>query len=315
MSVLFVFPGQGSQTLAMLQQLPQHAACHATLAEAEAVLGHSPLQLDSTQALQSTVAVQLCLLIAGVASARRLQAEGIQPQMVAGLSIGAFPAAVIAGVLDFQHAVQLVQLRGQLMEQAYPQGYGMCAITGLALSQLQGLLADAQAAGKVVYLANINAERQLVVAGADAGLQALSQAALHAGAARCQRLAISVPSHCCLLDQAAQALAQAMRDTPLRNPTCLYLSANAARVLRNVAQIRTDLAGNMARVVHWHDTARLAWERGARLALEMPPGSTLTRLQRPAFTPGEAMAVADSRLDSLQYAARRHSQDEAGLSQ
>ena len=194
MSVLFVFPGQGSQTPGMLQQLPQHAACHATLAEAEAVLGRTPLLLDSAAALQSTVAVQLCLLIAGVASARLLQAEGIQPQMVAGLSIGAFPAAVIAGVLDFHHAVQLVQLRGQLMEEAYPQGYGMCAITGLALPQLQGLLAEAQAAGQTVYLANINAEQQLVVAGSDAGLQAIHQAALQAGAARCQRLAISVPS-------------------------------------------------------------------------------------------------------------------------
>ena len=309
MSVLFVFPGQGSQTPGMLQQLPPHAACHATLAEAEAVLGHSPLRLDSTTALQSTVAVQLCLLIAGVASARLLQAEGIQPQLVAGLSIGAFPAAVIAGVLDFHHAVQLVQLRGQLMEQAYPQGYGMCAITGLALPQLQGLLADVQAAGQQVYLANINAEQQLVVAGADAGLQAIAQATMHAGAARCRRLAISVPSHCSLLSQASQTLAQAMRDTPLYTPACHYLSANAARVLRSAEQIRDDLANNMARVVHWHDTARLAWERGARLAVEMLPGTTLSRLLKPVFAQGVVMSVAEDRLDSLQYTARRMAQD------
>ena len=309
MSVLFVFPGQGSQSPGMLHQLPQHAACQAVMAEAEAVLGRSPLLLDSATAQQSTVAVQLCLLIAGVASARLLQTEGIQPQMVAGLSIGAFPAAVIAGVLDFHHAVQLVQLRGQLMEQAYPYGYGMCAITGLALPQLQTLLNQAQIEGKQVYLANINAEQQLVVAGADAALQAIAQAALQAGAARCRRLAISVPSHCRLLEQAAQTLAQAMRGTPLHAPACQYLSANAARVLRQPEQIRDDLANNMARLVYWHDSARLAWERGARLAVEMLPGTTLSRLLKPVFAQGVVMTVAQDRLDSLQYTARRMEQD------
>ena len=309
MSVLFVFPGQGSQSPGMLHQLPQHAACQSVLAEAEAVLGRSPLLLDSAAALQSTVAVQLCLLFAGVASARLLQAEGIQPQLVAGLSIGAFPAAVIAGVLDFHHAVQLVQLRGQLMEQAYPQGYGMCAITGLALPQLQALLAAAQAEGQQVYLANINAEQQLVVAGTDAALQAIAQAALQAGAARCRRLAISVPSHCSLLQPAASKLQQAMRDTTLHAPACQYLSANAARVLRQPEQIRDDLANNMARLVHWHDTARLAWERGARLAVEMLPGSTLSRLLKPVFAQGVVMTLAQDRLDSLQYTARRMQQD------
>jgi malonate decarboxylase epsilon subunit len=243
-----------------------------------------------------------------VASARLLQAEGIQPQMVAGLSIGAFPAAVIAGVLDFHHAVQLVQLRGQLMEQAYPQGYGMCAITGLALPQLQGLLAEAQAAGQQVYLANINAEQQLVVAGADAGLQAIAQAA-------CRRVPPAVsgwPSACpriaaCWNSRADTA--QAMRDTPLHAPACHYLSANAARVLRQPEQIRDDLANNMARLVHWHDTARLAWERGARLAVEMLPGTTLSRLLKPVFAQGVVMTVAEDRLDSLQYTARRMEQD------
>jgi malonate decarboxylase epsilon subunit len=305
MSVLFAFPGQGSQQPGMLHQLPRHPACLETLQQAGEVLNHAPLLLDSAQALQSTVAVQLCLLIAGVASARLLQLQGIRPQQVSGLSIGAFPAAVCAGALDFADALRLVRLRAQLMEQAYPQGYGMTAISGLTLPVLQTILANVEAAGHQVYLANINAEHQQVVAGTDAGMARLSQLSLQAGAARCQRLAISVPSHCCLLDQAAQTLAQAMRDTPLHTPACQYLSANAARVLRNAAQIRDDLAGNMARVVHWHDTARLAWERGARLAVEMLPGTSLTRLLCPVFAAGEAMAMADSRLDSLQHAARR----------
>lgn len=309
MSVLFVFPGQGCQQAGMLHQLPAHPACLETLQQAGDVLEHSPLLLDSAQALQSTVAVQLCLLIAGVASARLLQQQGIRPQLVCGLSIGAFPAAVCAEVLDFADALRLVRLRAQLMEQAYPQGYGMTAISGLTLPALQTLLKRVQAEGFPVYLANLNAERQQVVAGTDAGMAHLASLCLESGASRCQRLALSVPSHCCLLQQQASILQQAMRDLALQAPDIGYLSANAARLLHSAEQIRHDLASNMAHMVHWHDTARLAWERGARLAVEMLPGTSLTRLLHPVFKSGETMAMAESRLDSLQHAARRQGFD------
>ncbi|RQO68132.1 malonate decarboxylase subunit epsilon [Aquitalea sp. FJL05] len=305
MSVLFTFPGQGSQRPGMLQQLPQHAACQAALAEAASVLGSSPLLLDSAAALRSTVAVQLCLLIAGVASARLLQQEGIRPQMVAGLSIGAFAAAVVAEALPLADALRLVRRRGQLMEQAYPQGYGMCAVSGLAQPQLANLLAQLQAASHPLYLANINAERQLVVAGSDAGLQQLASLIQTGGAGRCQRLDISVPSHCSLLDEAASALRQDFSRISLAVPRLDYLSASSARVLRRPEQIADDLAGNMARLVRWHDCSRLAYERGARLAVEMLPGSTLSKLVGTVFEDGAALALSSTRLDSLQAQASR----------
>jgi len=305
MSILFVFPGQGSQRPGMLQQLPQHAACHAVLTEAEAVLGSSLHLLDSAAALRSTVAVQLCLLIAGVASARLLQAEGIQPQMVAGLSIGAFAAAVVAEALPLADALRLVRRRGQLMEQAYPQGYGLCAVSGLALPQLDSLLVQLRATGSPLYLANINAERQLVVAGSDTGLQQLASLIQSSGAGRCQRLDISVPSHCSLLDEAASALHQDFARIRLAAPRLDYLSASAARLLRRPEQIADDLAGNMARLVRWHDCSRLAYERGARLAVEMLPGSTLSKLLAAVFEDGTALALATTRLDSLQAQASR----------
>lgn len=305
MSVLFTFPGQGSQRPGMLHQLPQHAACHAVLEEAEAVLDSSPLLLDSATALRSTVAVQLCLLIAGVASARLLQHEGIQPQMVAGLSIGAFAAAVVAEALPLADALRLVRRRGQLMEQAYPQGYGMCAVSGLALPQLESLLAQLRAASHPLYLANINAERQLVVAGNDVGLQQLASLIQTSGAGRSQRLDISVPSHCGLLDEAASALRQDFCRISLATPRLDYLSASAARVLRQPQQIADDLAGNMARLVRWHDCSRLAYERGARLAVEMLPGSTLSKLVGAVFENGTALALSNTRLDSLQAQACR----------
>ncbi|MBN2977747.1 ACP S-malonyltransferase, partial [Pseudomonas lactucae] len=152
MSSLLVFPGQGAQRPGMLQSLSAEV-----LDEASAALGEDVRLLDHAKALESTRAVQLCLLIAGVAHARLLRHT---PDYVAGLSIGAYPAAVIAGALAFADAVRLVALRGELMQQAYPQGYGMTAIIGPQLSTVETLLADIHSPDTPVYLANINADNQ-----------------------------------------------------------------------------------------------------------------------------------------------------------
>ncbi|MBP5126453.1 acyltransferase domain-containing protein, partial [Pseudomonas protegens] len=142
MSSLLVFPGQGAQQPGMLQRLAQSPQARACLQEASDVLGQDVLTLDSPQALASTRAVQLCLLIAGVAAARTLLQPDTRVNYVAGLSIGAYPAAVVAGALQFADALRLVSLRGELMQQAYPQGYGMTALIGLELAAVEGLLAQ-----------------------------------------------------------------------------------------------------------------------------------------------------------------------------
>ncbi|SUB14628.1 Malonyl CoA-acyl carrier protein transacylase [Pantoea agglomerans] len=157
MKILFTFPGQGTQRAGMLQHLPDGDAL---LNSVRAVLGDETDQLDSADALRHTRAVQLSLLICGVAWARELIRRGVKPDIVSGLSIGAFPAAVISGALDFSDALRLVALRGDLMEQAYPEGYGLTAITGLTLSRLEKLLP-----GSNTYIANLNAETQIVIAG------------------------------------------------------------------------------------------------------------------------------------------------------
>lgn len=307
MSVLFTFPGQGAQRPGMLHVLPNDAAVTDTLAEAAEVLGHDPLLLDTAAALASTRAVQLCLLIAGVAMARSLEKQGAMPHMVAGFSIGEYPAAVVAGALDFADAVRLVARRGQLMEDAYPSGYGMAAIIGLELAQLEPLVAGVHSAGQPVYVANLNARRQIAIAGSEAGLQAVMALALDHGASKAERLAVSVPSHSPLFDAAAQQLRAAFDTVTLRRPALVYLSSSAARTLFDPARIRDSLASNMARRVHWMDTVRLAWERGARLAVEMPPGSVLTRLTAPEFGDGVAVCCDGNRIESLlALAAKAH---------
>ncbi|MCC7683344.1 malonate decarboxylase subunit epsilon [Janthinobacterium sp. FW305-128] len=299
MSVLFTFPGQGAQTPGMLHALPGDAAVADTLAEAAEVLGHDPLKLDTACALASTRAVQLCLLIAGVAMARSLAARGALPDMVAGFSIGEYAAAVVAGALDYGDAVRLVARRGQLMEQAYPTGYGMAAIIGLDLAQLEPLLARVHCAATPVYIANLNAPRQTAIAGSEPALEAVMALALAHGAGKAKRLAVSVPSHCPLLEGAALDLRAAFDGVAMRRPSLVYLSSSAARALFDPARIRDSLGANMAQRVQWSSTVRLAWERGARLALEMPPGSVLTRLTAPDFTDGVAVCCDGNRGDSL----------------
>jgi malonate decarboxylase epsilon subunit len=299
MSVLFTFPGQGAQCHDMLHALPEHPEVDRTLDEARVVLGYDPLSLDSDDALRSTVASQLSLLLAGVATARALAAQGHTPDMVAGLSIGAYPAAVVAGVLEFADAVRLVALRGRLMGDAYAVGYGMTAIMGLPQRRLEQLIGQVNAPEAPVFLANVNSETQMVVAGSDDAMRIVSTLAYGDGATRCERVNISVPSHCPLLDGVSSELAQAFGNISVRPPRLLYLSSSLARPLFDSVRIAEDLAWNVARQVRWRDTIQLAWERGARLAVEMPSGNVLTKLTADTFGDGLAVSIADTRLDTV----------------
>ncbi|MCT8165246.1 MULTISPECIES: malonate decarboxylase subunit epsilon [unclassified Pseudomonas] len=300
MSSLFAFPGQGAQQAGMLHRLP--AGARPLLEAASDVLGEQVLELDSEQALQSTRAVQLCLLLAGVAWAGELIQRSPAPDYVAGLSIGAYPAAVVAEALDFTDAVRLVALRGELMQRAYPQGYGMTALNGLDLGCVEQLLAEV---GGEVFVANLNSENQIVIAGADAAMAEVAARARHRGQGMARRLAVSVPSHCRLLDGPAAELAAAFASVTVRRPRITYLSGSSARPIFDPQRLRDDLAGNMARVVDWRATLRNAYERGVRLHLEMPPGSVLSGLARPVFEQGRCLALEMTLPDTVDALLRQ----------
>lgn len=295
MKILFTFPGQGTQHAGMLQNLPG-----TELALAREVLGAEANTLDTPDALQHTRAVQLALLIAGVAWARELERRGVAPDIVSGLSIGAYPAAVIAGALEFTDALTLVALRGDLMEQAYPHGYGLTAIMGLTLPQVESLVA-----GSGTFIANLNAETQIVIAGSDEAMADVAKRALDKGASKAHRLAVSVPSHCAMLAEPAQRLVEAFRHVTLSRPRCAYLSGSTGRVLWQPERIADDLAMNMARTVRWQDAAISANEREARLAIEMPPGGVLTCLTRQAEWEGESVSLERSGVDVAVHLAKR----------
>ena len=311
MSIALLFPGQGAQSPGFLQRLPEHAAVRATLEEASQVLGEDIAALDSAAALASTVAVQLTTLVAGVAVARALSGEGVSADAVAGLSVGAFGAAVACGALAFADALRLVRLRGECMERAYPQGYGMAAIVGLDQRQITELIERAGGAGAQLYLANVNAPTQMVLSGPERALDAAIEAARQAGARKAERMAVSVPSHSPLLDGVSRQLAQAMTAIQLKAPQIPYVGNRRARPVRDAAGVAEDLIHNVAATVRWHDAVTVLYELGARLFIEPPPGQVLSRLAQAAFAEARSVAVDDARLDSVVLLARRE-QSRAG---
>jgi malonate decarboxylase epsilon subunit len=294
----YLFPGQGAQSEGFLHRLGTHAAIKNTLDEASAVLGVDVLTLDTREALESTVAVQTGLLIAGVAMQRALAAEGLDPQISAGLSVGAYPAAVSCGAIAFDDALRMVRKRAELMENAYPDGYGLAAIAGMTEHEVERL-AQSQADDQRVYIGNINAPRQIVVAGSNAALAAFIERALAAGARKATRLAVSVPSHCELLAAAADALGEYARNVRFNAPSSLYVGNRGGRTLHTADAIRDDLATNMRYTVRWFDALTVMVEMGAKVFVEASPGQVLTDIVREHYPDAAAIAASTLPFDRL----------------
>jgi malonate decarboxylase epsilon subunit len=278
MSVAFLFPGQGSQVPGMLHNLPDHPAVARTLDEVSESLHADVRELDSAEALQSTVSVQLALLASGVAVARALFEEGVNPEAVAGLSVGAFAAAVAANVLNLADGVRLVKERGEDMVKLYPQGYGLAAIIGLTETQVCTLVKNAYTEQNPVYVGNINAPRQIVIAGSNEGMDKVLGAARRSGAHKTVRLDVSEPSHCPLLQPVADALKKSLQAIHLQEPKIVYVGNVTGRALRSAEAISEDLATNIAHGVRWYDATTVLQELGCKLFLEMPPGHVLSEL-------------------------------------
>lgn len=301
-----LFPGQGAQTDGFLHRLPQHRAARDTLEEASHALDVDVLTLDTPDALRSTVAVQIGLTVAGVAIARALADEQLTAEIGAGLSVGAYAAAVSCGAVQFGHALKMVRRRAELMETAYPSGYGLAAISGLTEHQVATLAAlHADEDAQRVYIGNVNAPRQIVVAGANAALDAFIARALAAGASKATRLAVSVPSHCELLAHATDELVAYAAEVPFYTPQSTYVGNRGGRPLYTADAIRDDLATNMRYTVRWFDALTVMQEMGARVLIEAPPGQVLTDIARGYFPDSTALAASTFSFDRLVATARR----------
>ncbi|TYQ14412.1 UNVERIFIED_ORG: malonate decarboxylase epsilon subunit [Gordonia westfalica J30] len=302
MSLALLFPGQGAQHPNMLRDLPDSPAVTSTLHES----GCRAEALDSDTALENTSNVQLALLIAGVASARALtEDQGLIPQFVAGHSVGAFAAAVTAGVLTITEAITSVELRGRLMEQACAQGdWGMVALTGLPTRAAVELVSQIATEHDPLWVANINSATETALSGTAPALKAVTSAARRAGALDARRLAVAVASHCPIQEDTARQMAEHLATVPRRTPTARCLTNTTGRAVAAAGPVLDDLAQSVARPVQWYNATRLMGELGVTCAVEAAPGHVLTRLFTSAVPSVLAVSLADNGLPAT--AARAH---------
>lgn len=299
MSIGFLFPGQGAQRPGMFDVLPDHPAVKKTFEEANDELNQDVTRLAILDNFKSGFTVQMSLFVVGVASARFLREEGIEPFAVAGLSVGAFAAAVTSGTLDFAAGIHLVKLRAELMDRCFPSGYGLSVIAGVSEQEVLRIVAEAFTNDQPVYIGIYNAPEQFVIAGSYQATDRVLAMANRLGARKAEHLNVPVPSHCPLMSPVAEALQERLAGVQLKTPSMLYVGNVRARTLKTANDIAEDLWKNVAHSVRWYDSVRLLVERGCTLFIEMSPGSVLTNLAIEAFPSIAAVAMERSSLRQL----------------
>lgn len=293
-----VFPGQGSQTVGMLAELAeQYPIVTETFAQASDVLGYSLwdlVQNGPEDELNKTWKTQPALLAASVAVWRVWQEkQGKMPQMMAGHSLGEYSALVCAGVIDFTVAIKLVELRGQLMQEAVPAGTGaMYAIIGLDNDAIAKACEEA-AQGQVVSPVNFNSPGQVVIAGNKEAVERAGVLCKEAGAKRALPLAVSVPSHCALMKPAADKLAIALQEIEFKQPEIQVVNNVDVKAQTDVNAIRDALVRQLYNPVRWTETVELIAEKGITQLLEIGPGKVLTGLTKRISKEMNAAAVND----------------------
>ncbi|PKF50340.1 ACP S-malonyltransferase [Enterovibrio nigricans] len=293
-----VFPGQGSQTVGMLAELAeQFAVVKETFAEASGVLGYdlwALVQDGPDTELNQTHRTQPALLTSSVAIWRVWQQEGgAMPSVMAGHSLGEYSALVCAGVIDFKEAVKLVELRGQLMQEAVPAGVGaMSAIIGLDNEAIAKACEEA-AQGQVVSPVNFNFPGQVVIAGNKEAVERANVLCKEAGAKRALPLPVSVPSHCALMKPAADKLAIALNDLEFSTPSIPVINNADVVAATDPAEIKNALVRQLYGPVRWTEGCEKMANEGVELLLEMGPGKVLTGLAKRIDKRLSAAAVND----------------------
>ncbi len=282
----FVFPGQGSQAVGMLDAVADHPAVRQTLLEASQVLGQDLRQLireGPAEALNLTTNTQPVMLAAGIALWRLWLAEGgAQPARMAGHSLGEYTALVAAGAIEFADALPLVRFRAEAMQQAVPVGAGgMAAVLGLDDAAVSGVCAQAaRECGEAVEAVNFNAPGQVVIAGTRAAVEHACALLKAHGAKRALPLPVSAPFHSSLLAPAAARLADYLAGVAVTPPRVPVI--HNVDVLRHddPASIRAALAAQAAGAVRWVECVQALRDAGCVDIVECGPGKVLSGLSR-----------------------------------
>ena len=282
----FVFPGQGSQSVGMLDAWGDHPAVRRTLERASAALGEDLGRLireGPKEALELTTHTQPAMLTAAIACLEAWRAEGgPEPSAVAGHSLGEYSALVAAGALALEDAVPLVRLRAEAMQRAVPVGQGaMAAILGLEAEQVAEVCASVAAdTGGVVSPANFNDPRQIVIAGARAAVDTACERLKAAGAKRTLALPVSAPFHCALMKPAADELRLRLASVPLAVPRIPVVNNIDVAAPQEPEAIRDALYRQAFGPVRWVEVVRALRARGLDHVFECGPGKVLAGLVR-----------------------------------
>lgn len=295
----FVFPGQGSQSVGMLDAWGDHAVVRDTLAEASAALGEDIGALihgGPKEALELTTNTQPVMLTAAIACYRAWRAEGgAEPAAVAGHSLGEYSALVAAGALTLADALPLVRFRAQAMQQAVPVGAGaMAAILGLDAAQVRTACAAVAAeTGEVVEPANFNDPKQTVIAGSKAGVDRACEVLKAAGAKRALLLAVSAPFHSSLMKPAAEALRERLASVALAAPRIPVVNNIDVAVQTEPDAIRDALYRQAFGPVRWVEVTQALRARGLLHVLECGPGKVLAGLVKRVDADIQSTTVLD----------------------
>ncbi len=292
-----VFPGQGSQAVGMMASWQQEETVRTTFREASEALGYDLWALTAdgpAEELDRTDRTQPAILVASVALWRLWQARGgAEPAMLAGHSLGEYSALVAAGSLQLADAAVLVAERGRYMQEAVPAGEGaMAAVIGLEDEQVREICASA-AQGAVVQPVNFNAPGQVVIAGNREAVERAGTAAKDAGAKRVLPLPVSAPSHCSLMQPAAERLAQRLEEVTIEPPCRPVIHNVDLSVSRDAASIRSRLVEQLASPVRWTETVQKMAGDGAQVLAECGPGKVLSGLTRRIERSLQGAALSD----------------------
>lgn len=299
MTQAIIFPGQGSQAVGMLADLyDKFEIVKTTFTEASNALGYDLWALvseDADNKLNQTEYTQPALLTASVAVYRAfVEQGGRQPEYLAGHSLGEYSALVCAGVLTLDDAVQLVEKRGQYMQQAVPAGTGaMAAIIGLADELIDKACIDA-AEGEVVSPVNFNSPGQIVIAGDKAAVERAMALCKAAGAKRALPLPVSVPSHCALMKPAAEQLALDLDKLTFHSPVIAVVNNVDVKVESDPEAIKQALIKQLYSPVRWTETIQMFAAEGVTECFEFGPGKVLSGLIKRIDKSVSCASVSDS---------------------
>jgi [acyl-carrier-protein] S-malonyltransferase len=301
--LVFLFPGQGSQSVGMGRELAEkYPIAKQTFEEADDALGFALSKMcfeGPEEQLKLTEFTQPAIFTVSVAAQRVLAERYIVPDYVAGHSLGEYSAEVAAGVMSFADAVKTVRSRGRFMQEAVPAGVGaMAAVLGLSSEEAAKACADAAAeTGGVVSPANFNSPEQTVISGTVGAIERAGTLAKERGAKRVVALSVSAPFHCALMQPAQDRLAEVLRGLDLEDARFPVAVNVDATLLRGAAGLRDALIRQVTGSVRWVESMRLLISEGPALFVEVGPGKVLCGLMRQIDRTQKCLHVHDALRD------------------